>query len=94
MSNSAFHLADSVLHRVVQILQEALLTGTDISDILRQIEVCQDSTDPNQLVLTNRYVDMVRKQHESMLKFAEEQKAKIDLLKNQEVATGNIILSK
>lgn len=34
--------ADSIWHRVVQIVQEAMLTGVDCSDLLRQIRVEHD----------------------------------------------------
>ena len=32
-----YKMSDSVLHRFVQILQEAILTGTDLSDHLRMV---------------------------------------------------------
>lgn len=65
-------LADSVLHRVVQCIQEGMLTGTDVSDSLRQITLCQDNTDPHVLVLTPEYEEQVKTMHEKML--AEAQK--------------------
>lgn len=72
-----FKLADSVLHRVVQIVQEAFLTGVDCADIMRQIEL-QESSESGRLELTEDYKQMVKAQHESMLKFAEEkQKEKL-----------------
>lgn len=73
-----YKLDDSVLHRVVQIVQEAFLTGVDCADIMRQIELEEDKSGPPnrelpRLVLTDSYKEMVRRHHEEMLKFAEEE---------------------
>lgn len=71
---TTFKLSDNVLHRVVQIVQEAFLTGVDCADIMRQIEL-EEGTEHGTLELTEKYKQMVKAQHESMLKFAEEKKA-------------------
>lgn len=65
-----FKLDDSVLHRVVQIVQEAFLTGVDCADIMRQIELT--TADDTTLVLSDDYKALVARQHESMLQFAQE----------------------
>lgn len=70
-----YKLSDSVLHRIVQIVQEAFLTGVDCADIMRQIEL-EEEYGTDKLVLTDAYKDMVKRQHEEMLKFAEEQSKK------------------
>lgn len=70
-----YKLDDSVLHRIVQIVQEAFLTGTDCADIMRQIELEDRGgimLGSNKLVLTEDYKQMVKRQHDEMLKFAEE----------------------
>lgn len=59
--------ADSVWHRVVQIVQEAMLTGVDCSDLLRQIRCIPDETDPGVMVLSPEYQQQVREMHEKML---------------------------
>ena len=64
--------ADSVFHRVVQIVQEAMLTGVDASDLLRQIRVVPDETDPHVLVLTADYQKQVKSMHEKLLAQARE----------------------
>jgi hypothetical protein len=64
-----YNLDDSVLHRIVQIVQEAFLTGVDCADIMRQIEL---EPKGSSLVLTDGYKELVKRQHEEMLKFAEE----------------------
>lgn len=63
-----YKLADSVLHRVVQIVQEAFLTGVDCADIMRQIELEEDAT--GALVQTEAYKSRVKAQYEEMEKFA------------------------
>jgi hypothetical protein len=68
--------ADSIWHRVVQIVQEAMLTGVDCSDLLRQIRVIHDETDPNVLVLSPEYQKQVREMHEKLLSQAREIQAK------------------
>lgn len=90
-----FRMSDSVLHRFVQIVQEAFLTGTDVSDHLRMVEMKIDDTNPHMLVLTDEYVDMVHKQHESMLKFLESQQTvSSDVSEEKEVEeASSLILS-
>lgn len=60
-------LADSVWHRVVQIVQEAILEGVDCADLLRQVGVQPDESDPNVLVLTPEYEQQVRDMHQKLL---------------------------
>ena len=64
--------ADSVWHRVVQIVQEAMLTGVDCADLLRQIRVVSDSSDDSLLVLSDEYQAQVRNMHDKMLQQARE----------------------
>ena len=64
--------ADGVWHRVVQIVQEAMLSGIDCADLLRQVRVVPDETDDHVLVLSPEYQRQVREMHEKMLKQARE----------------------
>jgi len=70
MSNMKF--ADSVWHRVVQIIQEGMLMGTDVSDGLRQVTVVPDASDPHVLVLSAEYQKQVKEMHDKMLNQARE----------------------
>lgn len=45
---------DEVWHKIIQIIQLAMITGTDVVDYLRQIEVQLDN-DTNTLGLTDNY---------------------------------------
>jgi len=60
-----FKHSDQVWHRVVQIVQEAMIMGVDCVDLLRQIEVMSD--DKDNLVLTPEYIRSVGKMHEKWL---------------------------
>jgi len=80
--------ADSVWHRVIQIVQEAMMTGTDASDLLRQIRVMPDASDEHTLVLTPEYQQLVRESHEKLLKQARELEAK-QSSNNKFIITGN-----
>lgn len=64
--------ADSVWHRVVQIVQEAMLTGVDCADLLRQVTVVPDETDSHVLVLSAEYQKQVKEMHSKMLQQARE----------------------
>lgn len=68
-------LADSVWHRVVQIIQEAMLEGVDCADLLRQVRVVADPEDSTSLKLSPEYEQQVREMHEKLLKQAEEMRA-------------------
>jgi len=67
-------LSDSVLHRFVQIFQEAMLTGTDAADHMRMVRVEPDKDDPHVLVLTEDYKEHVKQIHEKYLSEIEDLK--------------------
>lgn len=69
---SDMRFADSVWHRVVQIVQEAMLMGVDCADLLRQVRVVPDASDPNVLVLSADYQRQVKEMHDKMLQQARE----------------------
>lgn len=76
MSTVQKKLADNVWHRVVQAIQEAMLTGVDCSDILRQVRVVEDENDPSTLNLSPEYQKQVRDMHEKLL--ADVKKLQVD----------------
>ena len=65
-----YKLCDTVLARVMQIVQEAMLTGTDCVDLMRVMEL-QEGNSGN-LVLTDGYKQLVKKEHDDLIKLAEE----------------------
>lgn len=68
---SSYKLTDNVIARIAQIVQEGILTGVDIVDIMRQIEV-EPSADGEFVDLTPTYRENVRKQYEKMAREATE----------------------
>jgi hypothetical protein len=72
---SEFKFADSVSLRLVQIFQEAILTGVDGGDLLRQVRVQVDPNDSNTLILTDEYVKQVKEMHDKLEKQAIELQA-------------------
>jgi len=71
----SYRLSDNVLRRVVQLMQEGLLTGTDVTDHMRMIRLEENADDSEQLELTVEYKKLVDLQHESMLREVDELKA-------------------
>lgn len=57
-----FKLSDQVLFRIVQIIQEGIITGIDVTDLMRQIVLVQHAEDQNQLVLDEDYVKLAQRQ--------------------------------
>lgn len=62
-----FKFSDEVSMRVIQIFQEAILLGLDGADLLRQVSVVEDESDPGTLVLDGAYIETVEKFHEDLL---------------------------
>lgn len=65
-----FKFADSISWRLVQIFQECMLTGVDGGDLLRQVRVQVDPSDPTTLVLTDEYQTQVKESHQKLEKEA------------------------
>ena len=63
-----YKLNDNVLRRIVQIMQEGMLTGTDVADHMRMIRLTPSAEDAESLVLTDDYIKLVETQHETLLR--------------------------
>lgn len=61
---TALRLHDSVIARIAQALQEALLSGTDVTDVLRAIDL---KIDGQFVALADGYLDVVKAHHDKML---------------------------
>lgn len=70
-----YKLTDNVIARVAQILQEGILLGVDIVDLLRQVEVVPVGSG-EYVDLTAEYTQNVQKNHQKLLDEA-------DVLRNQ-----------
>jgi len=78
MSTKVFKLDDSVLRRIVQIVQEGFLMGTDVSDGMRMLRLSGSEKDESVLVLTEEYSKMIADQHDRLVEEVEELKASDD----------------
>lgn len=72
VEKTRYVLSDGVWHRVVCIVQEAILTGVDCADLLRQVRVVIDDSNEQTLVLSPEYARFVKEHHEKLVKEAEE----------------------
>ncbi len=63
---SEFKLADNVSMRLIQIFQEAIMTGVDGADLLRQVRLVTDPTDPSVLILSDEYQRLVKESYEKL----------------------------
>ena len=69
--NNTFKLSDNVIARIAQVLQECILLGVDVVDLLRQIEL-RTGQDGTTLELSPEYSAMVEKMHKKLLADLEE----------------------
>ena len=58
-----FKLSDEVLGRIINILQEAMISGVDILDLFRMMQLTQSEEDENELTLTDDYRESIKKWH-------------------------------
>jgi hypothetical protein len=70
-----YKISDSVWHRVVQIIQEAMLTGVDCADLLRQVRVQVDTSSSDCLVLSEAYQKQVEEMHAKYLAEIQQKKS-------------------
>lgn len=72
-----YRISDEVWHRVVQIVQEAMLTGIDCVDLLRQVRVKPelDMEEGPSLYLTEGYRTFVKEYHQKLLDEAAQKQA-------------------
>jgi hypothetical protein len=68
-----YRLSDNVIARIAQIIQEGMLMGIDVVDLMRQIEVepAQDNDGQPGLDLTKEYSARVEEHYMKMLAEAE-----------------------
>ena len=67
----SYKISDLVAMRMIQIFQEAVIFGLDGADLMRQVKLVQDPTDPESMTLDPEYVSSVEKMHEKYVAEAE-----------------------
>lgn len=63
----SYKISDTVAMRFVQIFQEALLLGLDGADLMRQVRLVVDETNPDTVTLDPQYELRVKEMHEKYL---------------------------
>lgn len=72
--SESLKLADEVLMRFVQIMQEGIILGVDVTDIMRQVRLVPSN---NVLFLDPQYMKEVEEGHNRLLEQAEQLKAEM-----------------
>lgn len=70
-SKEELELSDGVWARVVQVIQEGIILGQDVVDILRLVRVQHDEINPNVLVLSPAYEVRVKEMHARLVEEAQ-----------------------
>jgi hypothetical protein len=73
-NKQVYTVSDDVIARIIQIVQEAFLTGIDCLDIMRQIELEVSDDDAAVLTLPQAYIRRVAEGYVRMAEHAEELK--------------------
>lgn len=71
-----YRMSDELLGRVLNVIQEAMISGTDVLDLFREMEMKPSDDDPHHLVLTDDYrakIDAWHKDIEDILKKREQE---------------------
>lgn len=71
MDNKIYNLSDNVISSIVQMLQLAIITGTDISDWFRMIKLAEDVGANGILQLSEDYRNTFEKQIQKLRDDAE-----------------------
>lgn len=71
----SYKISDSVSMRMIQIFQEALMLGIDGADLMRQVRLVIDESNPDTMTLDPQYEKQVVEMHEKYLNDVERLKA-------------------
>jgi hypothetical protein len=74
----SYKISDSIAMRMIQIFQEAVLLGVDGADLMRQVRLVVDESQPDTLTLDPQYEKQVAEMHEKYLKESEHLKEKTE----------------
>ena len=67
MENKSYKISDAVAMRMVQIFQEAVIFGIDGADLMRQVRLIPDHTEPDTMTLDPAYVVAVEEMHQKYM---------------------------
>jgi len=80
----SYKISDSVAMRMIQIFQEAVLLGLDGADLMRQVRLVVDTSNPDTVTLDPTYESQVAEMHKKYLSDAEK-------IANEKLKTPNVI---
>ena len=63
----SYKLSDEIISQIAKLIQLAILTGTDVVDNLRMIELTESESDSSTLALTDEYRGIADDQIQSLL---------------------------
>jgi len=69
----SYKLSDEIISQIAKLIQLAILTGTDVVDNLRMIDVSESESDSDILVLTDEYRAIAEDQIKSLLEVLQDQ---------------------
>lgn len=64
---TTYHLSDKAIARIVQIIQEGIVTMTDVTDHLRTLKLEVEEGSIDRLVPTKEYMETIEKYHNRLL---------------------------
>jgi hypothetical protein len=67
----SYKISDSIAMRFIQIFQEAVLLGIDGADLMRQVRLIIDESQPDTVTLCPEYEKQVAEMHKKYLEDAE-----------------------
>ena len=74
----SYKISDSVAMRFIQIFQEAVLLGLDGADLMRQVRLVVDESNPDTVTLCPQYEAQVTDMHKKYLEDAEKLKSQVE----------------
>jgi hypothetical protein len=80
----SYKISDSVAMRMIQIFQEAVLLGLDGADLMRQVRLVVDTSNPDTVTLDPTYESQVAEMHKKYLSDAEK-------IANEKLKTSNVV---
>jgi hypothetical protein len=78
MDNKTFKMSDDLIAVIREIVQLSLITGTNIVDHLRSVEIEVDNDSSTKLVPTIKYIEAYNAMVEELVKKAAEVQKKLD----------------
>jgi hypothetical protein len=85
---SEYKLSDNVIVNIVQLVQLAMITGTDVSDHFRMISLSPSVLVPGKLDLSPDYAKAHSERIESLMEEAQRLAAELDKRQNSEPPAG------